>query len=156
MSDVTPVIREAHRHDVPRMVELLAADQLGRTRECMDESSAPAYYRAFAAIDADPRTQLLVMEVAGQLVGTLQLNFLPGLSRGGAERAQIEAVRIAEEMRGQGLGHVLVGDAIERARRRGCRLVQLTTDRRRADAHRFYESLGFVPSHVGMKLSLEG
>src|SRR5579884_3806870 len=113
MSDVTPVIREAHRHDVPRMVELLAADQLGRTRECMDESSAPAYYRAFAAIDADPRTQLLVMAVAGQLLGTLQLSRPPRRRRGSAERAQTEGVRTAEEMRGHALGNVLIENAIE-------------------------------------------
>src|SRR5579884_1759046 len=119
MSDVTPVIREAHRHDVPRIVELLAADQLGRTREQFDGVPGPEYYRAFDDMEADPRTQLLVMEVSGQVVGTLQLNFLPRLSRRGAEHAQIGAVRIAEARRGQGLGRMLVGEAIERSRRRG-------------------------------------
>jgi GNAT superfamily N-acetyltransferase len=105
-------------------------------------------------MEADPRTQLVVLEVDGQVVGTLQLNFLPGLSRRGSERAQIEGVRVARTMRGRGLGRFLVEWAIEQARSRGCRLVQLTTDLRREDAHRFYESLGFVHSHAGMKLPL--
>lgn len=149
-----PYIREARREDLSRILELLAADQLGRGRETVTEPPAPEYIAAFDAITADPRSHLLVLEVDGVVVGTLQLNYLPGLSRRGSERAQIEAVRVAEEMRGQGLGRVLVAYAIERARERGCSLVQLTTDLRRQDAHRFYESLGFTHTHAGMKLYL--
>lgn len=148
------VIREARRTDLPRIIALLAADQIGTQREVAAEPLEAEYETAFAAIADDPRSSLLVLEMAGEVVGTLQLNYLPGLSRHGADRAQIEAVRIAGEMRGRGLGHCLVEDAIRRARERGCRLVQLTSDLRRLDAHRFYESLGFVHSHAGMKLPL--
>lgn len=149
------IIRDARRDDLPRIVGLLAADHLGRQREEVTEPLAPEYYAAFDAIEADPRNRLLVVEVNGQVAGTLQITFLPGLSRRGAERAQIEALRIADEMRGRGLGRLLVETAIEQARQRGCRLVQLTTDLQREDAHRFYRSLGFVYSHAGMKLPLD-
>ena len=152
MSNPEPVIRIAQRGDVPRIVELLADDQLGMDRDDASLPLAPEYYAAFDAITTDPRTRLLVLEVQQRVVGTLQLTFLPGLSRRGAERAQIEAVRIADDMRGHGLGRVLMESAIEQARDHGCRLVQLTTDLRRDQAHRFYESLGFVHTHAGMKL----
>lgn len=155
MSNAQPAIRDARRDDLPRIVELLAADQIGKHRESVTDPPAPEYYAAFDAMELDPRTRLLVVEWDGQVVGTLQLNFLPGLSRRGAERAQIEAVRIAEEVRGQGLGRLLVEVAIQLARERGCRLVQLTSDLRREDARRFYTSLGFVHSHAGMKLPLD-
>ncbi len=93
-------------------------------------------------------------EQDGQIVGTMQLSFLPGLARRGALRAQIEAVRVAQSQRGSGLGAAMMGWAIEEARRRGCALVQLTTDKSRTDAHRFYARLGFVATHEGMKLAL--
>jgi GNAT superfamily N-acetyltransferase len=150
-----PVIRVAQSGDVPRIVELLAADQLGTHREDASLPLAPEYYAAFDAIAADPRTRLLVLEVQQRVVGTLQLNFLPGLSRRGAERAHVEAVRIAPDMRGRGLGRLLMASAIEQARQQGCCLVQLTTDLRREGAHRFYESMGFVHTHAGMKRSIE-
>jgi GNAT superfamily N-acetyltransferase len=155
MTDHQPLIRDARRADLPRIVELLAADQIGKHREAVSEPLDPEYYAAFDAMEADPRTRLLVIEMQGRVVGTLQLNFLPGLSRRGAERAQIEAVRIAEEVRGLGLGHALMHAAIEQARQHGCRLIQLTTDLRREDAHRFYRSFGFVHTHAGMKLLLD-
>jgi GNAT superfamily N-acetyltransferase len=155
MSGLEPVIRDARRDDLPRIVELLAADQLGKHREDASLPLAPEYYAAFDAMVADPRTRLLVVEAQQRVIGTLQLNFLPGLSRRGAERAQIEAVRIADDMRGRGLGRLLMSEAIEQARLRGCRLVQLTTDLQREEAHRFYQSLGFVHTHAGMKLALE-
>jgi len=136
-------------------VALIAADQLGATRDGVrDDSDRAAYEQAFRAIDADPAHLLLVAESDGQVVGTMQLSFLPGLARRGALRAQIEAVRVAESTRGSGLGAGMMTWAIDEARRRGCALVQLTSDKSRTDAHRFYERLGFVASHEGMKLRL--
>ncbi|HSZ47315.1 MAG TPA: GNAT family N-acetyltransferase [Streptosporangiaceae bacterium] len=149
------VLREARPEDVPAIVALIAADQLGATRDGVrDDSDRAAYEQAFRAIDADPAHLLLVAESDGQVVGTMQLSFLPGLARRGALRAQIEAVRVAESTRGSGLGAGMMTWAIDEARRRGCALVQLTSDKSRTDAHRFYERLGFVASHEGMKLRL--
>ena len=137
------------------IVELLAADQLGATRDGADDDEGlEPYRRAFEAIDADPAHLLLVAESGGEIVATMQLSFLPGLARRGALRAQIEAVRVRVDQRGSGLGGELMIWAIEEARRRGCALVQLTSDKRRTDAHRFYERLGFVASHEGFKLAL--
>ena len=119
-----------------------------------DESDLTAYEEAFLAIDADPAHLLLVAEAGGEVIGTMQLSYLPGLARRGALRAQIEAVRVAGGARGSGLGAAMMTWAIEAARRRGCALVQLTTDKSRTDAHRLYERLGFVASHEGMKLAL--
>lgn len=148
-------VRAARREDVPRIVELLADDTLGATREALGDPLPDGYWAAFDEIDRDPRNRLLVGEVDGRVVATLQLTFLPGLSRRGAWRAQVEAVRVAREARGAGLGRRLMAVAIDEARARGCRVVQLTTDRSRVDAHRFYETLGFRASHLGMKLPLE-
>jgi GNAT superfamily N-acetyltransferase len=151
----TVVLRRAEAADVPAIVGLLAADQLGATRDGVNTAEdLAAYQQAFRAIDADPAHVLLVAQAGGQLAGTMQLSFIPGLARRGALRAQIEAVRVDESYRGRGLGAAMFGWAIEEARRRGCALVQLTTDKARPDAHRFYERLGFVASHEGMKLSL--
>ncbi|HXW47363.1 MAG TPA: GNAT family N-acetyltransferase [Streptosporangiaceae bacterium] len=149
------VLRQARTEDVPAIVALLAADQLGATRDGLrDESDLACYQRAFRAIDADPAHLLLVAESAGAVAGTMQLSFLPGLARRGALRAQIEAVRVAAGTRGSGLGAGMMDWAIQEARRRGCALVQLTSDKSRTDAHRFYRRLGFVASHEGMKLRL--
>jgi GNAT superfamily N-acetyltransferase len=151
-----PRFRRARREDVPAIVRLLADDPLGASRETLGEAELPeAYWRAFDAIAADPRQLLVVAELDGRVVGTLQLSFIPSLTYRGGERAQIEAVRIGAGSRGRGLGRVMVRWAIEQARLRGCRLVQLTTDRRRPDALRFYESLGFRASHTGLKLPLD-
>lgn len=147
--DVT--IRRARASDVEEIVAMLADDPLGATRE---RPGDPRYAEAFAELDADPRQLLAVAEAGGAVVGTLQLTFIPGLSRVGATRAQIEAVRVRADQRGAGLGQRLVEWAVGEARRRGCVLVQLTSDASRADAHRFYERLGFRASHVGMKLVL--
>jgi len=150
-----PVIpRDANERDLPAIVALYADDELGSTREQPGQPLAEEYRRAFAAVTDDPRTRLVVAEVDGEVVGTLQLSFLPHLVRRGGERAQIEAVRVASSQRGSGLGRDLLTWAVERARERGCVLVQLTTDAARPDAHRFYESLGFTAGHVGMKLTL--
>ena len=145
------VLRRANAPDLPAVVALLTDDPLGATREAAD--LAP-YERALAAVDAEPAHLLVVAEDGGTVVGTLQLSFLPGLSRGGALRAQVEGVRVAAAARGRGLGAALLGWAADEARRRGAALVQLTTDKRRTDAHRFYERLGYAASHEGMKLEL--
>jgi GNAT superfamily N-acetyltransferase len=114
-----------------------------------------AYWRAFEAIAADARNLLVVAELDRRVVGTLQLTFIPSLTFVGGERAQIEAVHVDGRHRGRGLGGAMLRWAIERARERGCRLVQLTTDKRRPDALRLYESLGFQATHEGLKLRLD-
>jgi GNAT superfamily N-acetyltransferase len=144
-------LRRATSADVGAIVGLIAADQIGATR---DGGDLAPYERAFAAIDADPAQLLVVAADGDAVVGTLQLTFIPGLARRGALRAQIEAVRVRADLRGRGLGHALIAWAIEEARRRGCALVQLTSDKRRAEAHRFYGRLGFAATHEGFKLRL--
>ncbi|SET99549.1 GNAT family N-acetyltransferase [Geodermatophilus poikilotrophus] len=144
-------LRRATADDVPALVALLADDPLGRDREGPD--LAP-YRRAFAAVDADPAQLLLAATHGPDVVGTAQLTEIPGLSRGGTTRLQVEAVRVRADLRGQGVGAALFRWAVDEARRRGCGLVQLTTDTRRPEAHRFYERLGFTASHVGFKLQL--
>lgn len=146
--------RMATRHDLLEIVQLLAADPLGAQRESPREPLAPEYESAFAAISDDPNNELLVAEEGPALAGVLQITYLPSLTYQGGWRAQIEGVRVSAEMRGRGVGRALVTEAIERARARGCRLVQLTTDNRRPDALRFYEQLGFRATHAGMKLHL--
>ncbi len=150
----TILIRRATRDDVPAIVRLLADDALGRQRERPEEPLLAAYYAAFAALDADPRHELIVVEHEGAVIGTLHLMVLPSLSFQGRPRAQIESVRVAEAYRSRGIGGRLFAWAIARARELGCHLVQLTTNASRADAQRFYTRLGFAPSHVGMKLDL--
>jgi GNAT superfamily N-acetyltransferase len=149
-----PEIRRAGRNDVPAIVALLADDTLGQSREIVSDPPADEYLAAFEAIDTDPNQLLAVMVGGGEIVATLQLSFIPGLARRGALRGQIEAVRVASNRRGQGLGERLFAWAIGECRKRGCQFVQLTTDRSRSDAHRFYDRLGFEPSHVGYKLKL--
>ena len=134
------IFRDARRDELARIVALLADDELGARR-----------HRRRSAQTALPA---IVADVDGQVAGTFQLTVLPGLSRHGMRRAQIEGVRVAAPWRGQGLGRAMLGWAIEAARQDGCGLVQLTSDKRRADAIRFYESLGFEASHEGLKLPL--
>jgi len=148
------IFRPARRADVPAIVALLADDPIGAGRETVAEEVDAAYWRAFDAIDADPRNTLIVADLAGAVVATMQLTFVPSLTRRGGERAEIEGVRVAAAQRGAGLGRRMITWAVDEARARGCALVQLTTDKRRVDAHRFYESLGFTASHEGMKLIL--
>lgn len=145
------VVRRAGEHDLAAIVALLADDPLGSTGEGED---LEPYRRAWQAVDADPGQLLVVAVSGGEVVGTLQLTFIPGLSRRGALRAQVEAVRVRGDRRGHGLGAALLAWAVGHARSRGCALVQLTTDKSRGDAHRFYERLGFVASHEGLKLPL--
>jgi ribosomal protein S18 acetylase RimI-like enzyme len=145
------MFRRATADDVPAIVALLADDRLGAAREAPGD---PAYAAAFASIDADPNQFLAVAEAEGRVVGCLQLTFMPGLSHRGAWRGQVESVRVAASQRGTGVGRRFLEWAIAECRARGCRMVQLTTDKSRADAQRFYASLGFTASHEGMKLSL--
>lgn len=149
------VLRAAGADDLPAIVRLLADDQLGASRDGItDAADLQPYLRAFEVVDADPAHLLLVAADSEQVVATMQLSFIPGLARCGALRAQIEAVRVRQDYRSKGLGAALIDWAIGESRRRGCALVQLTTDKSRADAHRFYERLGFVASHEGLKLML--
>ncbi|MEZ3181178.1 GNAT family N-acetyltransferase [Streptomyces pimonensis] len=145
-------IRAAVADDVPAIVGMLADDPLGARRESPDDLGP--YLTALERLSADPNQHLVVAVREGRVVGTLQLTVVPGLSRRGATRSIIEAVRVHADERGSGLGSRLVEWAIDVSRREGCHLVQLTSDNTRTDAHRFYERLGFTASHVGFKLAL--
>jgi GNAT superfamily N-acetyltransferase len=150
MTDIE--IRPALEQDVPAVIALLADDRLGAGRE--DPDDPEPYLAAFARVQADPN-QLLAVAVRGDVVvATLQLSVIAGLSRQGRTRSIIEAVRVRRDERGSGLGTTLIEWAIAESVRRGCSLVQLTSDRTRTDAHRFYERLGFTASHLGFKLEL--
>ena len=146
--------REAQASDLPAIVAMLADDPLGAAREDASLPLAQGYVDAFDAIDADPNQLLAVAVDGAEVIGTLQITFLAGLSRKGAWRGQIEAVRVASHRRSGGIGRLMFEWAIAQCRARGCSLVQLTTDKGRADAHRFYDSLGFTGSHIGYKKAL--
>ena len=145
------VIRRAGIEDLGAVIALLADDPLGSGRESSD--LAP-YFTAFDQISADPNQFLAVAEADGRIVGTLQLSFIAGLSRGGMRRGLIEAVRVAGDLRGRKIGEALIHWAMDMCRKEGCGLVQLTTDKSRTDAHRFYDRLGFEASHLGYKRML--
>src|SRR4051812_3399924 len=145
-------IRAADADDVPAIVAMLADDPLGARRESPDDLSP--YLDALERLRRDPNQHLVVAVRGGRVVGTLQLTVIPGLSRRGATRSVIEAVRIHADERGSGLGTELIEWAVAESRRQNCQLVQLTSDVTRTDAHRFYERLGFSASHVGFKLQL--
>jgi ribosomal protein S18 acetylase RimI-like enzyme len=147
--------RRAGRQDLEAIVDMLSDDRLGATREDVSRPLNAKYVAAFEAIDRDPNQFLAVVEDGSEVVGCLQLTFIPGLSRLGLWRGQIESVRIAAGHRGSGLGRAMFEWAIAECRTRGCGLVQLASDKSRIDAIRFYESLGFVSSHEGLKLSLD-
>ncbi len=146
--------REAGAADLPAIVAMIADDETARHREDPSEPLDPRYLAAFEAIDSDPNQQLILAELDGRPAGTMQLSYLPGLSFRGSWRQQIEAVRIASDLRGHGLGEEMIRWAIDQARARDCKLVQLTSTSTRIAAHRFYERLGFTRSHVGMKIHL--
>ncbi|MFI9231435.1 GNAT family N-acetyltransferase [Streptomyces rimosus] len=145
-------IRRASEDDLPAIVAMLADDPLGATRETPDDLTP--YRSAYEQLTADPNQHLVVAVRDGRPVGTLQLTVVPGLSRRGSSRSIIEAVRVHSDERGNGLGTRLIEWAVEESRTLGCRLVQLTSDATRIDAHRFYERLGFEASHLGFKLQL--
>lgn len=146
--------RKAKATDVPQLVKLLADDELGAMREDLSEPLNQNYLDAFSSIEADANNELTVVEAGGELVGMLQLTFIPYLTHTGSWRCLIEGVRIAKTHRGKGLGASFINWAIERATQRNCRIVQLTSDKQRPDAIRFYESLGFNATHEGFKLKL--
>ena len=146
--------RQARAADLAAIVAMLADDALGRGREDASDPPNPAYVAAFEAIERDPNQLLAVGEHDGAVIACLQLTFIPGLSRLGQWRGQIESVRVCANARGSGIGRALFDWAIDTCRQRGCDLVQLTSDKTRADALEFYDSLGFVASHEGLKLSL--
>jgi GNAT superfamily N-acetyltransferase len=148
------IFRRAAPDDLETIVALLADDPIGRGRENPGPRLDACYREAFAAIERDPNQLLVVAERGGQVIGVLQLSFIPGLTRRGMWRGQIEGVRVATGERAGGIGRALLEWAIEECRRRGCGLVQLTSDKRRSAAHRFYEALGFEATHQGYKLSL--
>lgn len=147
--------RLARRNDVPEIVRMLADDGLGSQRERYVNPLPECYYAAFEQIDGNPYFELVVAEMDGRVVGTLQLIFIPSISFQGGLRAQVESVRVDSTLRGQGIGKQMMEWTMERARKRGAHVVQLTTHNTRVDAHRFYERLGFKGSHLGMKISLK-
>ena len=149
--------RRATRDDLPSIVKLLADDPLGAQREVYSVPLPQSYYDAYAAIERDDNNELVVVDDGKhEILGVLQMTFIPCITYQGGWRALIEGVRVATEVRSSGIGKQLFLWAIERARARGCHMVQLTSDKARPDAIRFYESLGFVASHEGMKLRLDG
>jgi GNAT superfamily N-acetyltransferase len=148
-------LRDARRDEVPLIVAMLADDALGGTRDKVVDPLPAGYYAAFDAIAASRDNRLLVAELDGEVIGTLQITFIPGLSKVGATKMLIEAVRVASPRRGTGIGRQIVAAAVALARARQCKSVELTSHQTRTDAHRFYARLGFVASHVGMKLALD-
>ena len=139
---------------MPRLLELLADDELGKNREGVG-SNDPIYQAAFDVIDRDGNQHLLVGEINGRVIAMLQITFIPGLSRRGASRANIESVRVDSALRSQGIGAWLIEQALELARTRGCLIAQLTSDKRRTEAHAFYGRLGFAATHEGFKRVIE-
>ena len=146
--------RPALIDDLPAIVGMLADDALGQGRENMGPPLHSNYLDAFEAINNDPNQVFVVFEVEGVIIGCLQLSFIPGLSRQGTWRGQIESVRVSSERRGVGLGQEMINWAIDTCRERGCRIIQLTSDKTRQDAAKFYRALGFVASHEGFKQSI--
>ena len=146
--------RHATSSDLPDIVRMLADDVLGSTRERYERPLPTNYVKAFEEIDIDKNNELVISELDGVVVGTLQLTFTPSLSFQGGKRASVESVRVDEAYRGKGIGREMMLRAIERAKEKGCISMQLTTNADRTDAQRFYKNLGFSASHVGMKLKL--
>jgi GNAT superfamily N-acetyltransferase len=148
------IFRRATEADVPAIVRMLADDTLGASREALGAESLPQYLDAFRVIDADANQFLLVVDDGTEIVGTLQLTFIAGLARGGLKRGLVEAVRVSGDRRGEKIGEAMFAWVLEKCRRESCGIVQLTTDKSRTDAHRFYDRLGFEPSHIGYKMML--
>lgn len=147
--------RNAVRDDLERIVEMLADDVLGKERERFEQPLPNSYIQAFEAIEADPNNELIVACLDDEIVGVQQITFTPHIARQGSWRATIEGVRTAASVRSKGIGRQMITWAIERAKERGCRMVQLTSDKQREDALRFYGQLGFEATHEGLKLQLE-
>jgi len=149
------VVRDARREDVPRIVALYRSDELTRKHKgAADADVEPGYYAAFDGIERDPRNRLLVAESGGTIAGSFQLTFVPDMQPDGRDVAIVENVIVDGAARGRGIGSAMMRWAVDEARRHGCSQVKLTSNRARADAHRFYERLGFEPTHVGFKILL--
>lgn len=148
------IFRNAREEDLPYLVQLLADDPLGASREKVTTPIDKRYADAFSRIDEDANNQLVVIEKAGQVIAMLQLTFIPYLTHTGSWRCLIEGVRVHVDFRGRGIGRLFFEWAIKQARERGCQIVQLTSNKQRPEAIRFYSSLGFVASHLGFKLTL--
>ena len=146
-------LREARREDIRRIIEMLADDEVARGREDLSGDMA-AYHAAFDVIAADPNNALYVWDENGAVMGCLQLTFIPGMSYGGSWIAKVEGVRVDRSLRGLGIGEQMIDAIVAKSRTRGCKQLQLTTNKQRIDAHRFYKRLGFEASHEGMKLDL--
>ena len=143
--------RHATAADLPFIIGLIVEDSVIATNDSIEAAGHPDYLDALAAIEADPNEEMIVVEDDGSPVGCFQLTYLPGLMRRGMWRGQIEVVHVADGLRGRGLGSEMMRWALERCRERGCGMVQLTSNKKRTDAHRFYERLGFQKSHEGFK-----
>lgn len=150
--NATLTYRLANKSDLPKIVDMLLDDPLGALREKADVVVGEAYYRAYDIIRADANQELTIVELSGEIVGTYHLTYIQYLTHQGGLRAQIEAVRVASAYRGQGIGRQMFQYASERAKQKGCYMVQLTTDKQRPEAIKFYKSLGYVDTHEGMKL----
>ena len=148
------LFRKARRQDLRAILDLLNDGKMSSVLERIEDPMPQLYIEAFDAIEADPNQLLLVGDIEGRVVASLQLTFIPGIAHQGAWRAQVEAVRVAGDLRGRQIGEAMMRHVIELARERGCALVQLTTNKARDDAQRFYRRLGFIASHEGMKLRL--
>lgn len=146
------IFRKATKSDIPFLIEMIANDKLGKLREDYQDPLPQKYYQAFENINSDSNQELIVVEQEGDVIGTLQLTFIQYLTYQGGTRAQVEGVRIHESKRGLGLGQQFMEWTINRAKEKGAHLLQLTTDKKRPEAIRFYEKLGFVASHEGMKM----
>jgi GNAT superfamily N-acetyltransferase len=155
MAEPDLLIRRAREADLNVLIAIFAADGVGGDGDTTDPEAFEDYLRAFHVIDASPNEQLFVAELGGEVVGTFQIVFNRTLTGRGSLSMMIEAVQTREDVRGRGIGAVMIRHAIEEARRRGCRLVQLTSNMARLDAHRFYERLGFAKSHFGFKMKLK-
>lgn len=147
--------RKATEHDLDQIVRMLSDDDLGSKRERYEQPLPESYRKAFLSIDSDPNIELIVASYEGDIVGVEQITFTPHITYRGGWRATIEGVRSSSSVRGQGVGSKLISCAIQRAKERGCHMVQLTTDKKRKDALRFYERLGFNASHEGLKIRLD-
>ena len=147
------IFRKATINDVSAIVQMIADDQLGKQRENIQVPLPSEYLEAFENISSDENQELIVLENEdAEIIGTLQMTFIQYLTYRGGIRAQIEAVRIRKDQRGLGIGKKMFQWAIKRAQERKAHLLQLTTDKKRPEALKFYEDLGFIASHEGMKM----
>jgi GNAT superfamily N-acetyltransferase len=155
MEDVRLVIREAKESDLPSLIGLFAADTMGGHGDTTDLSAYDEYLRAFRTISASSDQTLYAAELVGEIVGTFQTIVVTSLHGRGSSAMIIESVQTRDDMRGQGIGAAMINFCIDEAKSRDMRMVQLTSNAVRKDAHRFYERLGFKPTHLGFKMALK-